>query len=392
MKFDGYPTREEVLEAIDSKWHAKPAIEWVPIEASLDRILAADLTSKMTFPIYRAAKLDGIAFSYAQYLADEQKTENWQLGRDYAYADTGDDFPDGFDTVIMVEKVDFLENGGLHFLEPSIEKGENVADRGSTIKAGDFVSKKQRWIRPTDLAAFALSGNTRIPVYQKLKVAFIPTGSELVPLRSLPKRGQMIDCNSLMVQATLEKFGVEPLIYPIVKDITADLEATLQDALTQADLVLINGGSARGKEDYNAGILERMGEVICHGVKAAPGRPLCLAMIGETPVLNIPGPPVATYFGLDWCVSHIIAHYYGTQVPEKAKVQAKMKNECGGPGLADFLCRMELMKNGDAYEAIFLSPRGGAMGQVLSSNGQRILERGNLGFHHGEMIDVEWIE
>ena len=51
----------------------------------------------------------------------------------------------------------------------------------------------------------------------------------------------------------------------------------LRRALDECDIVLINGGSSKGEEDFNTEIIEEYGEMISHWVKAAPGRPMgCL--------------------------------------------------------------------------------------------------------------------
>ena len=61
------------------------------------------------------------------------------------------------------------------------------------------------------------------------------------------------------------------------------LDRTLDDALGRADIVILNGGSSKGGEDHNARLLHDRGRVLCHGVAAAPGRPLCAAMVEGKP-------------------------------------------------------------------------------------------------------------
>ena len=87
-------------------------------------------------------------------------------------------------------------------------------------------------------------------VYRKPRVAFLPTGSELVPLGAPVGRGQNIDSNSVLAQAMLTEMGAEPLCYPIVPDQPEALAEALEQALQAADVVLLNGGSSKGAEDY----------------------------------------------------------------------------------------------------------------------------------------------
>lgn len=390
MKFKGFPTKEEVFEKLFDQWKPAAKSEVIPLEEAVGRVLAEEINARYSFPVVRSSKGDGVAFCWEKRL--DKPTEKWVLGEDYDYADTGDDFPDAFDTVVMVEEVEFLAGGGLKITEWPCEKGENVNPAGSTIKTGDFIAATGKRLRPTDLAGIALGGHTEVKVYKKIRIAFIPTGSELIPLGEVPQRGQMIDCNSLMVKPALESLGAEVITYPIVKDVESQLEDVLKDADEKADIVVINGGSAKGKEDLNARLLERMSNVICHGVKAAPGRPLCLAVVGGKPFLNLPGPPIATYFGLDWCISAMIDYYYSTTPKHKKVVTATLKNNMRGPLSADFLCRVEIENTENGYTAEHMSFHNGSLGRVLTTNGQHILKRGVDGYPAGSEIEVEFID
>ena len=132
-----------------------------------------------------------------------------------------------------------------------------------------------------------------VPVRRKPRVAFIPTGSELVPAGVRPLRGQNVDANSLMVKHMLAAYGAEPLMFPIVKDDPQALEEAFAEALAAADLVVINGGSAVGKEDFNVRMIEERGKVIHHYIAAVPGRPMMLAVANGKPVVDLPGPALA---------------------------------------------------------------------------------------------------
>lgn len=44
--------------------------------------------------------------------------------------------------------------------------------------------------------------------------------------------------------------GADVICYPIVKDVKQDLANALEKAVKTADIVIINGGSSKGGEDY----------------------------------------------------------------------------------------------------------------------------------------------
>ncbi len=95
-----------------------------------------------------------------------------------------------------------------------------------------------------------------VAVCRKPRVAFIPTGSELVPAGCSVKRGQTIDGNSPMVKHLLVEYGTDPVMFPIVEDDPDKLREALDRALGSCDAVIVNGGSAVGSEDFNVRIIE----------------------------------------------------------------------------------------------------------------------------------------
>ena len=93
-------------------------------------------------------------------------------------------------------------------------------------------------------------------------------------------------------------------------------------ALEEADMVLINGGSSRGSEDYNSELLQERATFFAHGVKAVPGRPIGMAIIGGKPAINVPGPMIAAFLAADWLVQALVRFYYGQPMPRRATVSA----------------------------------------------------------------------
>ncbi|WP_241963721.1 hypothetical protein [Gordonibacter sp. 28C] len=203
----GFPSREEALADFFAAWEPSPtatATELVSLDEAVGRVTARDLVSENTLPVVRASSCDGIAVKSAAFANGLPDTGTWRLGEDYVRADTGDDFPDDYDAVVMIEKAALQPDGSV-VLDDDVQvaPGTNVRPAGSTIKEGTPLMKAGLPIRPTDLAALAMGGATLVPVRRKPRVAFIPTGSELVPAGIKPRRGQNVDTNSLMVKHML---------------------------------------------------------------------------------------------------------------------------------------------------------------------------------------------
>jgi len=337
MRPEGLPSRAQVLEWLFDKLTVPRNVETVATKDAYGRVLAEDVISLCDKPVYRASRMDGVAVKSERFKDGTPDASEWKLGIDYIRADTGDDFDDAFDATIAIEKVEILPNGGLKFvddLEP-IEAGSGVSGKGDSLTTGAVIGTKGAKLSPCDLAAIAMGAVAEVSVIKKPKVAFIPTGSELIPLGQIPQRGQSVDANSLIAEYIIKEMGAEPIIYPIAVDDHKLLSDLLSKALSEADIVVLSAGTSKGSEDYCHQILAERGELICHGVATAPGRPLAIAIVDGKPVVNVGGPPLGCYNGFDWCVRAIVDAYLGLPPKRRHIVKAKLledPNQHRGPG------------------------------------------------------------
>lgn len=315
-------------------------------------------------------------------------------------ADTGDDFPDTYDAVVRIEDVAFSENGAPVFRrEEPVTAGEGVRPRGSTIREGDLLMEADHVIRPTDLAALAMGGASTVPVWKKPVVAFLPTGSELISWKDAPARGDNIDSNSLMVVAMLQEMGADAFAYPITKDAPEQIRATMEDALSKADIVVINGGSSKGGEDFCTRMIREMGQVIQYQIAAVPGRPMALGLIGDRPVVNLPGPPLAAYFGTDWCLRAIVDKWLNHPKAERCTVVGKLTAPLGPGGPVEILHRMQAKRTADGTIALTpLNMWANSSASIMASNAQYVMPRFAPRLEAGDSLEVEllrglaWIE
>lgn len=396
MKFDieKSVTRAQALELMKEHWHFTPESEVVPLSECLGRVTVEDLFSKNTLPVYRASCFDGVAVRSSDFVNGMPDTSGWVKGKDFVRADTGDDFPDAFDAVIAIEDV-VLEGDGLRFAKDFVfdPKDETVDPAGTIVKGGALLVPAHTRITPELMASLAMGGIYWVPVIRRLKIAFIPTGSELVPLGTVPQRGQNVETNGLMLKGLLSRWGAELIPHPIVRDDAKVLEAALDEALPWADMVLINGGSSRGEEDYNSLMLERRGSFFRHGVKAVPGRPVGFAIIDGKPVINVPGPVAAAYLAEHWCLSALACHWYGLPDPVYPKISARLvKPVKKRPGF-EMIGRVSLLRSVDGYTATPISwGDDGIPGLLLNTDGFINVPLESTGIPEGETIDVELLK
>jgi molybdopterin molybdotransferase/putative molybdopterin biosynthesis protein len=389
--FDSGPTRQWVVEAVRERWCPTPVSEEFPLREVLGRVAAENVSARFDQPVVRASAMDGIGVPSALFADGMPDSGAWRLGHEYVRADTGDDFDDAYDAVVPIEKVTFADGGGL-VLEEGLEvtAGLNVRPAGSSVAAGELLVRAGTRLTPGDVAALAAGGAAQVAVRRRPVVAFIPTGSELVALGSVPARGKVIDSNSVLVAGMLAEMGAEALCLPIVGDDPQLLGAALDTALGTADLVIINAGSSKGGEDFNARLLEERGELLCHGVAAAPGRPLAVAFVDGKPVLNVPGPPLATWFVMDWCTRALVAHALDVEPAGRPAVEAVLAGKVGAPPFMEILCRVELEQVDGAWMATPVPLRGASLPRAMCASAQFVTALGREGgYQEGEKVTVE---
>ncbi|MBQ9014633.1 MAG: molybdopterin molybdenumtransferase MoeA [Firmicutes bacterium] len=362
---DNHISKQEAMRRIRQAWQPRRRTETVGIDQAAGRVIAADATAGYDIPVVRAAGMDGICVNFDLLENGIPDTTAWTRGREYERADTGDDFDDRFDTVLPIEWIEpvapdakagdrVLLSGGIRITpkagrggpggpgrpagsgkpgqpaaqdkpgqpaaqdkpgQPKLERGMNVRPAGSLIKRGALLLRAGMRITALDIPALVTGGFNEVEVIAKPVISFIPTGSELIPAGQPLHRGQNYDANSHLARVMLEEMGACAKVFPIVKDKKAELSQALEEALIVSDIVIINGGSSKGDEDFNTELLEGRGRLLFHWIKAAPGRPMAAAVTEDGKlILNIAGPTLAAYYGIAWCVRQLLEDWYGAPV------------------------------------------------------------------------------
>lgn len=383
------PTRKLIVETLLEKWNPEKQSETISIDNALNRVLARNYEALYSIPVVRASAMDGVAVISDRFENGIPDTSGWKPGEDFSRADTGDDFDDRYDAVIPIEDVSISDDGKISINNNvSVKSNMNIRPAGSTIQKGETVGRENRRLQSFDLACLAMGGITEIEVYKKPRVAFLPTGSELVPLGQDVTRGKNIDSNSILVKNMLFEMGAEPILYPITKDSKDELNHVLDNALHDADIIIISGGSSKGEEDFNARILEERGAALFHWVAAAPGKPMCVAIIDNKPVINIPGPPVAMFYGMDWCIRELVNKMLHLPMPKRCKIKGELTAEIAAPPGMEILCLMDIEQTDEGYKVKQKKWRGGSMVDTLSAGATYITELGTAVKHPGEIIEV----
>lgn len=278
--------------------------ETVSVPDALGRISARAVYARLSSPHYTACAMDGIALAAKTTFGATESTPVLLKKTDFIRVDTGDPLPEGCDAVVMIE--DCVESDGGITLYSSAAPWQHVRQIGEDIAAGDMILSSYCLVEPAVIGAMLAGGVGSLEVVARPRVGILPTGDEIVPPSDHPKPGEVMEFNSAIFSAMLRQWGAEPVVYPIVPDDPARIQAALEQAARECDLLLVGAGTSAGRDDGTAAAIRSLGEVCVHGVAIRPGKPVVLGTIGAKPVVGVPGYPVSGILVLEELVRPVI--------------------------------------------------------------------------------------
>ncbi|MCS7088529.1 MAG: molybdopterin biosynthesis protein [Thermoflexales bacterium] len=380
-------------------------VEHIPLdEHALGRVLAEPIWARISSPHYHASAMDGFAVRAADTEgASPTAPRTLLLGDHVAWVDTGDPLPDWADAVIAIENTEPLDAQGNPAPDPrrphairiraAARPWQAVRPMGEDIVATELVLPAGHTLRPADLGAIAACGHSTVPVARKPRVAILPTGSELVPIGHAPKRGDIIEFNSVVLAAQVKQWGGEPTRFPITPDDLEQITARVREAARDHDLVLLNAGSSAGSEDYSARVVQQLGDLLVHGIAVRPGHPVILGMLHvhgrHVPIIGVPGYPVSAALTGEIFVQPLLARWLGTSAPEPPTLKAHLTRKLASPAGDDDYVRVTLGKVGERWVAAPLSRGAGVITSLVRADGILIVPRGLQGYEADAEVNVQ---
>jgi putative molybdopterin biosynthesis protein len=362
--------------------------ETVRVADALGRVTAAPVSASISSPFYHSSAMDGYAVRFTDtFGATETSPKRLRVGEEAVYVDTGDPIPDGFNAVIMQEDVN--EADGFIEIISAVTPWKNVRTVGEDIVQTELIVPENHTIRAVDIGAMLAGGHTEISVRRRPTVAVIPTGTEIVEPGTPLKRGDIIEFNSQMLGGLAREWGAEFVRMPIVPDDMDRLREALLDALSKADIVVINAGASAGTEDYTARVIAELGEVLVHGVGIKPGKPTILGKIEGKPVIGAPGFPVSAYLSLVLFARPLIMRMQGLEPTGPPTMKAKLSRHIASTlGQEEFL-RMKLGRVGENLIATPLGRGAGLMLSLVRADGIMRVPSMSEGIAAGTEVGVE---
>ncbi len=292
----------EALARITAAFKPLPA-ETVGLAEALGRVLAEDVTARLTQPPKDVSAMDGYAVRAADVArvparlavvgrapagaAHEGVVQAGQAVRIF----TGGPLPEGADTIVIQENTE--PDGDHVIVKEGAAVGRYVRPAGLDFRAGEVGVTAGRLLTARDVGLAAAMNQPWLKVHRRPRVAVLATGDEVVMPGDPLGPNQIISSNGVSLAAFVTACGGQPINLGIAPDDVTGLKVLVEGA-AGADLLVTTGGVSVGEHDLIRGALGESGlELDFWKIAMRPGKPLLFGRIGETPVLGLPGNPVS---------------------------------------------------------------------------------------------------
>ncbi len=387
---------EEARSIFSKVWQGKKTLpEEINVEDALARVTAEPVFARISAPTYHSAAMDGIAVRVEEtYGATEKKPKILKTGDGTLWINTGQALPEGYNAVIMIEKIHQLDDASIEIIAPAYP-WQNIRKVGEDIVATQLILPQNHLIRSYDMGALIAAGVFTIMVRKKPRVIIIPTGTELIRPGDITDLGrleknQIIESNSIILSGLVRESQGESIVFDITPDEEADIRsALLRAADSDADLVIINAGSSAGSKDYNASIIAQLGEVLVHGVAMMPGKPTILGVINGKPVIGIPGYTVSAIMSFEQFAKPLLLSLQCLAPPKGRSIPVNPSTNIPSKlGIEEFI-RVNIGKVGDRLIATPLPRSAGSITTLTRAEGIIRIPPLSEGVTQEELINAE---
>ncbi|MCT7377169.1 molybdopterin-binding protein [Chelativorans salis] len=252
---------------------APVAPTFLPLNEALGRIAAEMESLRDPLPPCSTAVMDGWALR-ALDLTGASAYSPVPLAASPAWVEAGDAMPEGCDCVLEADLVDCSGPISQAFAEAI--PGTGVRRAGEDMAAGGPVSLPGRPLSALDLLVLRSAGLDKVAVrIPRLRVVDIAANSD--------------GLTAPFVHEYATAAGAKVTDIETVGRDANSIASTLDKG--ECDLILLSGGTGRGRTDATAEALAARGALIAHDIALQPGQSAAVGRIGQLPIIALPGAP-----------------------------------------------------------------------------------------------------
>jgi putative molybdopterin biosynthesis protein len=383
-------------------------IERIALTQGLGRVLADDVIARVDVPAFDRSNFDGFAVRAADTFgaseleprsiallpesldAGTPPTVTVEAGQAVTIA-TGGMVPRGADAILMIEYADV--EGDRVLVQHPVVPGAGVSYAGTDIATGETVLRAGTVLTSRETGVLAALGVTQIDVWRQPRVAIISTGNEIIAPGEPMRPAAVYDSNSQVLSDAVKELGGLPRFWGIVRDDVAALRQMVQAALAESDVVLLSGGTSKGKGDLCYRVVAELPNpgIVAHGVALKPGKPLCLAVTDGRPVVILPGFPTSAIFTFHEFIAPVIQLLAGLTPESHQSVRANLAVKIGSEiGRTEYLL-VGLVRTEQGLSAFPMGKGSGSVTTFSRADGFVTIARNTEIVEAGTAVDVRLI-
>jgi len=347
---------------------------FVKSEDSCSYSLASPVYARLSSPQFHIAAMDGFAVDYLKTVgASKSNPLVLKPNLDLFPVNTGEPLPEGTDSVIIVEKVNFVDEDSIEITNSSFP-WENVRKVGEDIVATEMLFPRYHHVMPQDVGALLAAGVLKVEVIKPPVAVIIPTGSEIIPHyldEDKIKPGDVIDSSSHMLKSFVEANGGKGIIAENIRDDLDLIASTIEHYAMQddIDIVITIGGSSAGSKDFTRLAIEKKGVLLVHGVAVMPGKPAVFGSINYKPVFGMPGYPVSSIVIFDTVIKPMLFNYLKKNGYQRESLKVHPVRSIYSRLGAEEFVRVSIGRVEDRYMAAPLSRGAGTITSMTKADG-----------------------
>ena len=196
------------------------------------------------------------------------------------------------------------------------------------IFAGErLVMKAGSRIRSTQIGLAASIGLDHLPTRPHPRVVVISAGPDLVEPGLPLKAEEEYETNSWLLTTAVREVGAVAYRVHSIPDDESQLQSVIEDQLVRADLIIISGERHDDSFDLITRTLEKIGEIKTVDIAIESSGRHNFGTIGpdKTPVVTLPGDPIAAYISFELLIRPMIRTMLGTATIHRPSVKAKLE-------------------------------------------------------------------
>jgi molybdopterin biosynthesis enzyme len=203
------------------------------------------------------------------------------------------------------------------------------ATLAADIYAGDrLVLREGTRIRSTQIGLAASIGRDHLPTRPHPRVVVLSAGPDLVePGQALKNASDEYETNSWLLTTAVREVGAVAYRVHSIPDNEEQLQKVIEDQLVRADLIIISGERHDDSFDLITRTLSGMGEITTVDLAIEASGRHNFGTVGpdKTPVVTLPGDPIAAYISFELFVRPMIRTMLAAATIHRPSVKAVLE-------------------------------------------------------------------